>query len=117
MKIKKIIVFFIILILITSVSVISNASYSYLDKFSSDTSSIAFDKTTTTLGKSLQIIQIIAMAVAIIMLMVIAIKYMFSSVSERAEMKKYAVVYVIGALIMFGASGILEIIKDFAVNI
>lgn len=115
MKIKKIIVFFVVLILITSVSVISNASY--LDRFSSDTSSIAFDKTTTTLGKSLQIIQIIALAVAIIMLMVIAIKYMFSSVSERAEMKKYAIVYVIGAFIMFGASGILEIIKDFAVNI
>ena len=70
-----------------------------------------------TLNSILFIIQVIGMAVAIIMLLVLGIKYMVSSVSDRAEIKKHAVVYVVGAILLFGASGIVEIIKQFSENI
>lgn len=69
------------------------------------------------LNAALTIIQIIGMTVAVVMLVVLAIKYMVSSVSDRAEIKKHAVVYVTGAVLMFGASGIVEIIKAFSKNV
>ena len=36
---------------------------------------------------------------------------------DKAEIKKHAVVYVVGAIVLFAASGILEIIKGFASQI
>ncbi len=36
---------------------------------------------------------------------------------EKADIKKSAVVYVIGAVILFGAVGIMETIKQFSASI
>lgn len=62
----------------------------------------------------ISIFQTVAVGVGVIMLIVLAIKYMVSSPGDRAEIKKHAVVYIVGAVIAFGATGIIEIIKDFA---
>lgn len=43
------------------------------------------------------IAQVIAIGVAVIMLMVLAIKYMSAAPGDKAEIKKHAVVYVVGA--------------------
>lgn len=115
MKIKKIIVFFIILISIISISLVSNASY--LDKFTGDVTSEPATRAGNITSSALTIIQIIGMAVAVIMIMVLGIKYMIASAADRAEIKKHAVVYVVGALLMFGASGFISIIKKFAISI
>lgn len=65
-------------------------------------------------GSILGIVQIIAVAVAIIMLIVLAIKYISSAPNDKAEIKKHAVIYVVGAVLLFGASGILQLIKNFS---
>lgn len=65
-------------------------------------------------GSILGIVQIIAVAVAIIMLIVLAIKYISSAPNDKAEIKKHAVIYVVGAILLFGASGILQLIKNFS---
>ena len=52
-------------------------------------------------------------AVAIIILMTIAAKYIMASAGDRADIKKYAVNYVIGAIILFGTTGILGVVKSF----
>lgn len=62
----------------------------------------------------LRIVQIIAMAVAIIMLIVLAIKYISSAPNDKAQIKQHAVVYVVGAVLLFGASGILGLVQNFA---
>ena len=54
------------------------------------------------------------MAVAIIMLVVMAIKYISAAPSEKAELKKSATVYVVGAIVLFAATGILQVVKNFA---
>ena len=51
------------------------------------------------------------------MLIVLAIKYISAAPSDKAEIKKHAVVYVVGAIVLFAASGILQIIKNFAGNV
>ena len=58
--------------------------------------------------------QVIGVGVAIVMLIVLAIKYIYTAPGDKAEIKKHAVVYVVGAVVLFAASGILGIIKNFA---
>lgn len=69
------------------------------------------------IGALINIIQIIGTGVAIIMLIVLAIKYISAAPGDKAEIKKHAVVYVVGAIVLFAATGILQIIKSFASNI
>ena len=59
-------------------------------------------------------VKIIAVALAIIMLLVVAMKYMAAAPGEKAEIKKHAVVYVVGAVILFAVTGILTMIQKFS---
>lgn len=59
-------------------------------------------------------VKIVAVAVAIIMLLTVAMKYMIASPGERADIKKSAVIYVVGAFILFGVTGIITLIQKFA---
>lgn len=65
----------------------------------------------------ISVVQIIGIGVAIIMLVVLAIKYISAAPSEKAEIKKTVTIYVVGAVVLFAASGILEIVKKFASNV
>lgn len=69
------------------------------------------------IGAVITIVQIIGTGVAIIMLIVLAIKYISAAPGDKADIKKHAVVYVVGAIVLFAASGILGIVKNFASNI
>lgn len=69
------------------------------------------------IGAIISIVQVIGTGVAIIMLIVLAIKYISAAPGDKAEIKKHAVVYVVGAVVLFAASGILGIVKNFAGNI
>lgn len=60
------------------------------------------------------IMRIIGMAVALIMLLVVAMKYMSAAPGEKAEIKKSAIVYVVGAIVLFAVTGILGLINQFA---
>ena len=53
----------------------------------------------------------------IAMLVLVAIKYMTSAPGEKADIKKHAVIYVVGAVVMFASTGILGIIQKFATGI
>ena len=57
--------------------------------------------------------QIIGVFVAVAMLIILGMKFMIASAEEKAEIKKHLTVYVIGAVSMFGAAGILEIVQKF----
>ena len=59
------------------------------------------------------LISVIAAVVAIVILIWLAIKYMTAAPSDKADIKKSAVTYVIGAVLLFAASGVLGIIAQF----
>jgi type IV secretory pathway VirB2 component (pilin) len=63
-------------------------------------------------GTILDIVRTIGATVAVVILMIIAGKYMIASAGDRADIKKYAVNYIIGALILFSASALLGMVKD-----
>lgn len=68
-------------------------------------------------GMVIYVIQIIAFAAAVIMLVFLGIKFLTASPEGKAEVKKSAVIYVVGAILLFAATGILEIVKTLASNI
>ncbi len=85
-------------------------------KETKDTSG-ASESITNIIGALINIIQIVGSGVAIIMLIVLAIKYISAAPGDKADIKKHAVVYVVGAIVLFAATGILQIIKNFSGNI
>lgn len=56
------------------------------------------------------IFSIVGAAVAVIIGIVIGIKYMIGSVEEKAEYKKMLVPYIVGCVVVFGAFGIWKLI-------
>lgn len=60
----------------------------------------------------LGMVQVVAVAVAVIMLIVLGVKYMSAAPSDKADIKKSATGYILGAVLLFGASGVLGIIKN-----
>lgn len=59
-------------------------------------------------------VRVIGVCVAVTMLLVLAMKYMTSAPSDRAEIKKSAIVYVVGAFVLFAVTGLLGVLADFA---
>lgn len=69
------------------------------------------------IGSIIYILQILFMALAVIMAMALAIKYMASSVNEKAEIKKHLTIYVLGVVLLFAASGLVALLRKFFVEI
>ena len=61
----------------------------------------------------LRLVRIAGVGVAVAVLMHISVKYIIASAGDRADIKKYAWNYVVGALVLFGASGIVSIAQKF----
>lgn len=59
----------------------------------------------------LAVIRTVGMFIAVGILMVIACKYIVASAGDRADIKKYAISYIIGAIILFATSGIAQILQ------
>lgn len=66
------------------------------------------------MGAIISVMQVVGVGIAIIMIIYVAIKYMTAAPNEKAEFKKSATAYIVGAIILFATSGILNIIKNFA---
>ena len=116
----------IILVTITVVALLSQTSLATgisakdvkISNFdSASDSSGAAESVQRVIGAIITIVQIVGIGVAIIMLIVLAIKYISAAPGDKADIKKHAVVYVVGAVVLFAASGILQIVKNFSGNI
>ena len=81
---------------------------------SSDGTTDVSSKVEKILGSVVNAVRVAASGVAAIMIFAVAIKYLSAAPGDRADIKKHAVVYVVGAMVLFGASGILTIISSLA---
>lgn len=101
-------------ILITNV----NAS-SIVDTLNSGLSTSTSAKTSVinTSQTVISAIKIIGAGIAIIMLLYIAIKYMMSSPDGKAEYKKTALIYVVGAVVLFAAPQFVELVMKLSQNL
>ena len=69
---------------------------------------------TTVAGNIVNIITWVGIIVAIIVLLVLGIKYMMGSAAEKAEYKKTMIPYLVGAVLIFGASAIAQVVYSIA---
>lgn len=68
-------------------------------------------------GRIMGIVQTVGVILAVVILAVLGIKYMMGSAEEKAEYKKTMIPYVIGAICIFGASTIANIVYQFVSSI
>lgn len=56
----------------------------------------------------------IGCGIAVIMLIVVAIKYMSAAPNDKAEIKKYLIIYVVGAIFILCCVGVVSLLKEVA---
>ena len=113
-KRKKIISFVgIVLFIIMQVSMCFAEDIS-VDSISGKDSSVATANIGTVGNKIATIIRNVGIVLAVIVLMILGIKYMMGSAEEKAEYKKSMIPYIVGTVVLFGASQIAAAIVGFA---
>lgn len=63
------------------------------------------------------IIQVVGIVIAVIVLLVIGIKYMMGSASEKAEYKKTMIPYIVGALLIFAGTSLVRVIYSLSTSV
>lgn len=65
----------------------------------------------TTLGQYIVgILQVVGIVVAVVVLLVLGIKYMMGSTEEKAKYKEVMIPYIVGALLIFAATTIVGVL-------
>jgi len=65
-------------------------------------------------GKIIGVISTVGIVLSVIILSILGIKYMMGSAEEKAEYKKSLMPYIIGSVLVFGASSIATIVYNFS---
>ena len=63
------------------------------------------------------IIQVVGIVIAVIVLLVIGIKYMMGSASEKAEYKKTMIPYIVGAVLIFDGTSLVRVIYSLSTSV
>ena len=58
------------------------------------------------------VIQVVGIIVAIIVMLVVGIKYMTGSIEQKAEYKKTMIPYIVGAVLLFAGTTIVKILYN-----
>ena len=109
MNMKKIFVSILMIMLIISFCYDVVLAFDVTKKFGGSTPNETAGAARKILGGILAVVIAVGVTTAVVILMVIGIKYLIASAGDRADIKKYAVKYIIGALILFSASGLIGI--------
>ena len=71
----------------------------------------------TTGNKTITILSVIGSLISVIVLIVLGIKYMLGSTEEKAEYKKTATIYLVGAILVMGGTTIPNILYKIGTNL
>lgn len=117
MNTKKMIISLLIALLLISISTIGFCESIEIGGFKGNTTGGTATTIQNQANDIIGIVQVVAVAIAVIMLIWLAIKYISAAPSEKADIKKSALIYIVGAVLLFATTGILQVIKTFATNI
>ena len=106
-----------IMVITTTTSVFAAPDFGTVTNEMQEHSNVNSTQITKTGGGIMGILQVVGMVIAVIILVVIGIKYMMGSAQEKAEYKKTFIPYIVGAILIFAASAIAGIVVNFAQNI
>lgn len=60
------------------------------------------------------VVRIVGVVVAVVILLILGIKYMMGSAEEKADYKKSMIPYIVGAVLIFASTAIVGVIYDMA---
>lgn len=116
MKIKGIMKIALMVLAITmifsSITYAENDNFSFTEIDSQSATADISEPVKDATGAVLSAIRIIGTGVALVMIAVVAMKYLIASPGDRADMKKASIQFVIGAFVVFGASNLLTILAE-----
>ena len=117
-KTLKIITIMLIVLMMISVSTVVFADDFMNPKGMTGQDSKVNTNSISDLGQNIiRIVGTVGMIAAVVVLIVLGIKYMMGSAEEKAEYKKTMLPYVIGAVLIFAASSVVSIIAGFGTSI
>ena len=112
---KKTVKIISILLTFAMVMLISTSAFAVdLTNFAGNTNTTAANSVLEISNSIIGILTVAGMAVSIIVLIVLGIKYMMGSTAEKAEYKKTLMPYFIGGILIFGASAIAQVVMSAA---
>ena len=85
-----------------------------IDQIAAGSTDVEDDKIIELGAKIVTIMQTVGIVVAVVILLVLGIKYMMGSAEEKAEYKKTMVPYVVGAILIFASTTIVNIVYQLA---
>lgn len=68
-------------------------------------------------GQIIGIVRTVGVLISVVILLILGIKYMIGSAEEKADYKKSMIPYIVGAVLIFGASAIAGIVYDMATSL
>jgi type IV secretory pathway VirB2 component (pilin) len=115
MKVMSVLVIIAMLLFALSTVVSASGAAGLIDKMNPDYSQ---GGDVANFGQKLtSIISTVAIVIAVIVLLILGIKYMIGSASEKAEYKKTMIPYLVGAVLVFGAGAIAKVVVNIASTI
>ncbi len=116
-KTNKIIVILCIILTILAICAISYGALTP-DQLWPDNGDVHGQAEITKLGKSIVgIVQTVGVVVAVVILLVLGIKYMMGSAEEKADYKKSMIPYIVGAICIFASTTIVNIVYNLAIGL
>lgn len=104
-----------VVMLVTSIAgtVFADRTTDVLDKLKGD-GKVETSSLTTVGNNVVTIINVVGIVIAVIILLIIGIKYMIGSASEKAEYKKTMIPYIVGAVLIFAGTSLVRVIYSLA---
>ena len=104
-----------VVMLVTSIAgtVFADSTTDVLDKLKGD-GKVETSSLTTVGNNVVTIINVVGFVIAVIILLIIGIKYMIGSASEKAEYKKTMIPYIVGAVLIFAGTSLVRVIYSLA---
>lgn len=108
-----------VVMLVTSIAgtVFADTTTNVLNKLKGDSNTVNSDDLTKVGNNIVTIIQVVGIVIAVIVLLVIGIKYMIGSASEKAEYKKTMIPYIVGALLIFAGTSLVRVIYSLSSSV
>lgn len=114
-KTSKIVVALFVVLAVVMISVSSFATITPSSFVPSNPSNVS--AITNLGGQIIGVVRTVGVLVAVVILLILGIKYMMGSAEEKADYKKSMIPYIVGAVLIFGASAIAGIVYDMATSL
>lgn len=117
MKFSKVTKIITALVMVATVALACNMVFASASIDIPEQTSVALGGFGTTVNNILGVVTYVCYAAAVVMLLYLGIKYITASPEGKAEIKKSAIIYVIGAVLVFAAGTVIKIIQALSQNI